>query len=208
MANPNQYVPNPNHDIYNGNLLMLKRRVTAWGDGHPRARILRVLIIIGLILGLGLMILPTILWPGNEQILWAFIAVVLGYLYALGKYNNALTRAPFEKLHNARFEASDKGLYYIYQYGMKLFTYYIEDSNIQSIIVDRSFWVMKLIGTANIEVTTRRGTEPYGQVDTQYLMIPFDGYDLDDLLAPYGDLVKESQGTLRLDFLDSIQKQG
>lgn len=43
---------------------------------------------------------------------------------------------PFGAIHSARIEAAPKGLYYIYQQGMMMITYYIKDKDLKEIIRD------------------------------------------------------------------------
>ena len=44
------------------------------------------------------------------------------------------------------------------------------------------------------------------QVQEFYCLVPFDKYDLDDLLQPYGKKVKSVKGSLRQKYIDEHQQ--
>ena len=50
--------------------------------------------------------------------------------------------------------------------------------------------------------TERRGGESEETVTEFYALVPFDKYDLDDLLQPYGKKVKNAKGSLRQKYID------
>ena len=56
-------------------------------------------------------------------------------------------------------------------------------------------------GDAAINIQTRKG-ETEENVSEFYALVPFDKYDLDDLLAPYKKKVKKADGELRERFTE------
>ena len=96
----------------------------------------------------------------------------------------------------AHFEADDDTVYYQFQKGMTLQTYYIKDKDIKKIYRDDEAGVLLIEGDATINVQTRNNESEHS-VSEFYALVPFDKYDLDDLLAPYKKKVKKVDGTLR-----------
>jgi hypothetical protein len=80
---------------------------------------------------------------------------------------------------------------------MTLRTYYIKDKAIKKIWRDDKVGVLLIEGDATVNIQSRRG-ETEEQVSEFYALVPFDKYDLDDLLQPYGKKVKKADGELRL----------
>ena len=97
------------------------------------------------------------------------------------------------------FEVSDDTVYYVYQQGMKLKTYYIRDAQIKKIIRDDEAGVLCIEGKATLNTQTR-DSETEENLDKFYALVPFDKYELDDLLAPYKKKVVKSDGKLRESF--------
>jgi len=186
-----------NNDIYYGNLALLKRRQNAWSSAHPASGRIKVAGAFIAAAAIAVMCLPLKLWPGNNNALLAFIALALLILYFAGKSFNRLTKAPFEKIHSARFETSDEGIWYSYQYGMKIYNYFIADEDIETFVVDEKYWIVYFEGPGQAEVIDKKGKRDLGTVDKMYCLIPFDEFDLDDLTAPYGDAVTRADGTMR-----------
>ena len=110
-----------------------------------------------------------------------------------------MSQDPFNGFHNARFEVSDDTVYYVYQQGMKLKTYYIRDAQIKKIIRDDEAGVLCIEGKATLNTQTR-DSETEENLDKFYALVPFDKYELDDLLAPYKKKVVKSDGKLRESF--------
>lgn len=96
----------------------------------------------------------------------------------------------------AHFEADDDTVYYQFQKGMTLQTYYIKDENIKKIYRDDKAGVLLIEGDATVNVQTRKDESEHS-VSEFYALVPFDKYDLDDLLAPYKKKVKKADGQLR-----------
>lgn len=207
MANRdiNLYVINEDNDIYNGNLMLLKKRQSSWAESHPKGKFLKYMSLVAVLIGIGVMMLPVKYAPGREPVLWLVIGVVLVLLFIMGISINKITRPPFEKIHNARFEASDNGLYYAYQYGMKIYNYYIADNNIKKMIFDEKNWVLYLEGEGEVEVIDKTGMRNLGKIDKMYCLVPVDEFDMDDLLEPYGDMVTRDNDSIRRQF---VQEKG
>ena len=110
-----------------------------------------------------------------------------------------MSQDPFNGFHNARFEVSDDTVYYVYQQGMKLKTYYIRDAQIKKIIRDDEAGVLCIEGKATVNIQTR-DSETEESLDKFYALVPFDKYELDDLLAPYKRKVVKADGKLRENF--------
>lgn len=198
------YIEDNDNDRYLADMPLFQKRKVKWGETHPLFKKLRKLVWGSLAVGcvaVGITYFLTKDLPEtNKNVLPLFIAiwVTMAFTYAFGRVGKQIYEQPFYGLHNCRFEASDYGLYYIYQQGMTLVTYYIKDKNIKEIIRDDECSAVCIRGHADTEVHGRKGIEEK-PVEELYALISFDEYDLDDLLAPYGDLVKVAPGTLRVE---------
>ena len=131
-----------------------------------------------------------------------WITALAGYLTA--RQGKKISEQPFSGFHMARFEADDDTVYYIYQKGMSLRTYYIHDKDIKKIYRDDEAGVILIEGDATINIQTRKN-ETQEKVSEFYALVPFDKYDLDDLLQPYGKKVKNSKISLRQKYIDEHQ---
>ena len=119
--------------------------------------------------------------------------------YLVAHRGRVLSEAPFNGYHSARFEVSDDTVYYIYQQGLKLKTYYIRDKEIKKIRRDDESGVLCIEGKATVNIQSR-SAETEEKVDKFYALVPFDKYELDDLLAPYKKKVVRADGKLREQF--------
>lgn len=190
------------NDIYYGNLMLLKQRVNAWATSHPLHLISVVAKFGTAIIGFAAMFYvyykdpveaaKQSITPFTLTILIAFLAMIF-----VARKVNSILQPPFAKLYNARFEASDDGIYCFYQQKMAEFHYYIKDKNIKEWTIDRKTNCMYIKGKADLSKVTREGEENVGPIDALYMLIPFDEFDLDDLIAPYGDLVQFKDNTMR-----------
>ena len=108
--------------------------------------------------------------------------------------------------YSARIEAAPKGLYYIYQQGMMMITYYIKDKDLKEIIRDDEVNCLYFKGKGMLEVKTPKEIRQHS-INGIYALIGFDEYDLDDLLEPYGELVRVQPGTLRRKYLEEGSEQ-
>lgn len=198
------YKEDNDNDRYLADMQLFQKRKVAWGEMHPAYKKARSLVWISLAIGcvaVGVAYNMTKDLPDttkNMMPMYIAIWLTLAFVYGFGRVGKQMYEKPFNGLHNCRFEATDYGLYYIYQQGMTLVTYYIKDKNIKEIIRDDECAVIKIVGHADVETRTRKGIEET-TVEEKYALLSFDEYDLDDLLAPYGDTVKVCPGTLRLE---------
>ena len=200
---------NPNNDVYPGDLSILNIRKQQWAKGEEKSRIYTILSVVILIGGLICMIIVNNKFGGTTMMsqlplhVTIWITALLAFLTS--RKGKQLSQAPFFGYHDARFETDDDTLYYRYQQGMTLRTFIIKDSKIHKITRDDEWGVILIEGdgTVNIE---RRGGETEEQVKEFYCLVPFDKYDLDDLLQPYGKKVKSVKGSLRQKYIDEHQQ--
>lgn len=192
------------NDIYNGDLLQLKKNVSKWTSQHPKHifyMVLRVLLIVG---GFGGMYYAYTINPelASKQGITYFTGTVLAILIIMigaGKDINNRVQPPFSKLYNARFEATDKGILCIYQQGMSEFTYSIKDNDIKEWIIDDKANCFRIEGWATITEKNKKGINRIDNVEVFYMLFPFDSYDIEDLVSPYEEsgVVKSKSGSLR-----------
>ena len=196
---------NPSNDVYPGDLSILNIRKQQWAKGEEKSRIYTILSVVILIGGLICMIIVNNKFGGTTMMsqlplhVTIWITALLAFLTS--RKGKQISQAPFFGYHDARFETDDDTLYYRYQQGMTLRTFIIKDSKIHKITRDDEWGVILIEGdgTVNIE---RRGGETEEQVKEFYCLVPFDKYDLDDLLQPYGKKVKSVKGSLRQKYID------
>jgi hypothetical protein len=200
-----------NNDKYLGDLGLLNTRKHAWNNMHPKFRMYRAIVFI--VFGLGCVgiyfaFMATKDATTTKGILPLHFSIwITGILTILAHhFTKKYYEKPFGSLHSARFEAAPKGLYYIYQQGMKLITYYIKDKDIREIIRDDEANCLYIKGKGMLEVNMRNELHSHS-INGIYAMVAFDEYDLDDLLEPYGDLVKVAPGTLRNQYLSEGSDQ-
>ncbi|MBQ0004856.1 MAG: hypothetical protein KBS68_03215 [Clostridiales bacterium] len=190
------------NDIYYGDLMLLKRRVNEWAASHPKNKLFQLTKIGVLLAGFGAMILAYMVNPAAAQeqrvslftctIFFAFVAMI-----TVARKITSTLQPPFNKLYNVRFEASDEGILCYYQQKMVEYNYYIKDKNIKEWIIDSDVNCMYIRGKAELTKATKEGPERVGSVEAFYMLIPFDQFDLDDLVEPYGNLVQYQNGTMR-----------
>lgn len=193
----------PGNDVYPGDLSILNIRKQQWAKGEERSRIYSIAS--GVILAAGLISMifvnSRIGDTGRQLPLHLTIWTTALLAYLVMRKGKRLSQAPFYGFHNARFETDDDTLYYVYQQGMALRTYIIKDSNIHRITRDDEWGVILIEGDAVINIT-RRNSETEESVKEFYALVPFDKYDLDDLLQPYGKKVKVAKTSLRQKYID------
>ena len=193
------------NDLYYGDLVLLKRRVTEWQNAHPKGKIAKPLKAFVVIAGFAIIIGAYFIDPeaaqaGGVSVFTMTMLAVFILMIIFARKMSAILQPPFAKLYNARFEASDDGIICFFQQKMAEYQYYIKDKNIKEWIIDDDVHCMYIKGDADFSQTTKEGSERLGTVEAFYMLIPFDEYDLDDLIAPYGDLVQFKNGTLRQQF--------
>ena len=192
----------PNNDVYPGDLGILNARKHKWAKGTKKGYGFKIASYGILAAGLVVIISVALRTQGAESsqlpvhlTIWAVAALT----FIVSRRGKRMSQDPFNGFHNARFEVSDDTVYYVYQQGMKLKTYYIRDAQIKKIIRDDEAGVLCIEGKATLNTQTR-DSETEENLDKFYALVPFDKYELDDLLAPYKKKVVKSDGKLRESF--------
>lgn len=192
---------NPNNDVYQGDLTTLNARKQAWSKADDTTAKYRYASWVVLAIGFAVIIYVMLKLVGGTTAMsqlplhisiWitAIVAVLVS------KQGKRISEQPFAGFHMARFEVDDDTVYYVYQKGMSLKTYYIHDKDIRKIYRDDEAGVLLIEGSAVINTQTRKN-ETEEKVDKFFALVPFDKYDLDDLLQPYKKKVKNADGKLR-----------
>lgn len=191
----------PNNDMYPGDLGLLNKRKHQWSKGDEKAAVYKIYSAAVLVAGFAAIVIVAIKTQngpsGAGQLpvhLTIWITALLTYLVA--HRGRTASQSPFNGFHSARFEVSDDTVYYVYQQGMKLKTYYIRDDEIKRISRDEEAGVLCVEGKATINTQTR-SEETEESINEFYALVPFDKYELDDLLAPYKRKVVKANGKLR-----------
>ena len=192
----------PNNDVYPGDLGILNARKHKWAKGTKKGYGFKIASYGILAAGLAVIISVALRTQGAESsqlpvhlTIWTVAALT----FIVSRRGKRMSQDPFNGFHNARFEVSDDTVYYVYQQGMKLKTYYIRDAQIKKIIRDDEAGVLCIEGKATLNTQTR-DSEKEESLDKFYALVPFDKYELDDLLAPYKKKVVKSDGKLRESF--------
>ena len=199
---------NPNNDVYPGDLSILNVRKQQWAKGEERSKVYNIGAVVILIAGLICMIIVNSKFGGTTMMsqlplhITIWITALLAFLFS--RKGKQISQAPFFGFHDARFETDDDTLYYRYQQGMTLRTFIIKDNNIHKITRDDEWGVILIEGDGIVNIE-RRGGETEEKVSEFYCLVPFDKYDLDDLLQPYGKKVKNSKISLRQKYIDEHQ---
>ena len=192
----------PNNDVYPGDLGILNARKHKWAKGTKKGYGFKIASYAILAAGLVVIISVALRTQGAESsqlpvhlTIWTVAALT----FIAARRGKRMSQDPFNGFHNARFEVSDDTVYYVYQQGMKLKTYYIRDAQIKKIIRDDEAGVLCIEGKATLNIQTR-DSETEESLDKFYALVPFDKYELDDLLAPYKRKVVKADGKLRENF--------
>ena len=192
----------PNNDVYPGDLGILNARKHKWAKGTNKGFGFKIASYVILAAGLVVIISVALRTQGAESsqlpvhlTIWTVAALT----FIAARRGKRMSQDPFNGFHNARFEVSDDTVYYVYQQGMKLKTYYIRDAQIKKIIRDDEAGVLCIEGKATVNIQTR-DSETKESLDKFYALVPFDKYELDDLLAPYKRKVVKADGKLRENF--------
>ena len=193
------------NDIYYGDLLLIKKRVNEWAESHPRGAWNKYGKIVLGVACLAAIIGAYYLDPNASTKRLSTLTVTMLVAFTLciigARQLNVMTQPPFGKLFNIRFEASTKSIICFYQQGMTEYMYEIKDNNIREWVVDEKSWCFYFGGKGELSRNTKEGFERMGTVKGFYMLIPFDEFEVDDIIAPYGDLVTRANGTLRERFL-------
>ena len=192
----------PNNDVYPGDLGILNARKHKWAKGTKKGYGFKIASYGILAAGLAVIISVALRTQGAESsqlpvhlTIWTVAALTL----IVSRRGKRMSQDPFNGFHNARFEVSDDTVYYVYQQGMKLKTYYIRDAQIKKIIRDDEAGVLCIEVKVTLNTQTR-DSETEEILDKFYALVPFDKYELDDLLAPYKKKVVKSDGKLREEY--------
>lgn len=188
----------PNNDKYPGDLNLLNKRKHQWSKGEEKGVKYRYGSFAVLAAGFAAIVYTAIKTQGssNQLPLHLTIWITALFTYLVAHRGRTIAAAPFESFHSARFEVSDDTIYYIYQQGLKLKTYYIRDAEIKKIRRDDEAGALCIEGKATLNIQTRN-SETEESLNEFYALVPFDKYELDDLLAPYKRKVTKADGKLR-----------
>ena len=192
----------PNNDVYPGDLGILNARKHMWAKGTKKG--FKFKIASYAILAAGPVVIVSVALKtqsaeSSQLPVHLTIWTVAALTFIVARRGKRMSQEPFNGFHNARFEVSDDTVYYVYQQGMKLKTYFIRDSQIKKIRRDDEAGVLCIEGKATLNIQTR-DSETKESLDKFYALVPFDKYELNDLLAPYKKKVVKSDGKLREDF--------
>ena len=177
----------PNNDIYQGDLATLNTNKRAWETAEKGSAIYRTLSWVIVAVGFVCIVYVALKVRGgtttaSQLPLHASIWITAILAMLVSRQGKRRSQQPFASFHMAHFEVDDDTVYYQYQKGMTLQTYYIKDKDIKKIYRD--------------DIRTRSG-ESDVEVSEFYALLPFDKFDLDDLLAPYKKKVVNADGKLR-----------
>lgn len=191
----------PNNDMYPGDLGLLNKRKHEWAKGDKRAAVYRNGSFVVLAAGFAAVVFISIVTQSgqagaNQLPVHLTIWTVALLTYLVAHRGRKVSEAPFDGFHSARFEVSDDTVYYVFQQGLKLKTYYIRDAEIKKIRRDDESGVLCIEGKASLNIQTRDG-ETEEDLNKFYALVPFDRYELDDLLAPYKKKVVRVDGKLK-----------
>ncbi|MBR0308801.1 MAG: hypothetical protein IJH92_07905 [Mogibacterium sp.] len=192
----------PNNDVYPGDLGILNARKHMWAKGTKKG--FKFKIASYAILAAGLVVIVSVALKtqsaeSSQLPVHLTIWTVAALTFIAARRGKRMSQDPFNGFHNARFEVSDDTVYYVYQQGMKLKTYFIRDAQIKKIRRDDEAGVLCIEGKASLNIQTR-DSETEESLDKFYALVPFDKYELDDLLAPYKRKVVKCDGKLREDY--------
>ena len=195
---------NNERDIYYCQLPLVKMLCNRWAEAHPARKKQNAVVGATLIIGLGIilsMLYYTIKHTSVPQwYLHVSIWVAALIVFVAGRQRNSICNPPFKGLLNVRYEMSDEGIYYIYQEKLTVYTFFIADDDIEEIIYDDEFQVLHIVGGGEVSAETRKGVTKPTSVTGYYCLLPYDEFDIDDILNPYGEIVKRVHGDLRRDF--------
>ena len=191
----------PNNDVYTGDLATLNMRKHAWAKAEASTAKFRVAQWVVLAVGFACIIFFMFRTMDENTALGQlplhlsiWITAIAAMLVA--RQGKRTSQQPFAGFHMARFEVDDDTVYYVYQQGMSLRTYYIKDKNIKKIYRDDEAGVLLIEGNATLNIQSRKN-ETEQKTEKFYALVPFDKYDLDDLLQPYRKKVVNADGKLR-----------
>lgn len=195
---------NNERDIYYCQLPMVKMLCNRWAEAHPTRKKQNGVVGMTLIIGLGIILAMLHYTIKHESVpqwyLHVSIWVAALIIFMAGRQRNIISNPPFKGLLNVRYEMSDEGIYYIYQEKLTVYTFFIADDDIEEMIYDDEFQVLHIVGKGEVSAETRKGVTEPTRVNDYYCLLPYDEFDIDDILNPYGDIIKRVHGDLRRDF--------
>lgn len=195
---------NDERDIYYCQLPFVKMLTNMWAEAHPNRKQEKIIVILSIIVGfaliLGTFYFITINKGARQWQLHISIWIAALIIYLAAKHRNNESIPPFQGIVNVRYEMSDKGIYYIFQKKLTVYTFFIADNDIKEIIYDEKFQILYLKGDGIMTLQSRSGISKPEPKNEQYCLMPYDKFDIDDILEPYGDMVKRVNGDLRLKF--------
>ena len=152
---------NPDNDIYQGDLTTLNRYKQAWSSAEESSARYRTAAWVVVAVGfLCIIYVYTRVRGGTTTMsqLPLHIAIWVTALLAIfvSKRGKKVSEQPFAGFHMAHFEADDDTVYYQFQKGMSLRTYYIKDKDIKKIYRDDPAGVLLIEGPAKLNIQTRK----------------------------------------------------
>lgn len=192
---------NPENDIYQGDLATLNTCKHAWSAGEKGSAKYRIASWIVIAIGFVVIIYVMLRLRGGETAMSQLplhISIWITAIVAIlvNRMGRKRSEQPFAGFHMAHFEVDEDTVYYQFQKGMSLRTYYIKDNDIKKIHRDDEAGVLFIEGDATLNIQTRKA-ETEEKLSEFYALVPFDKYDLDDLLEPYKRKVVKANGKLR-----------
>ncbi len=198
--------PKKERDVYQGDLATLNAKKQAWARGDTTST--KYSVAKWIVLGIGfacVLYVATRTYGGSTMMsqlpLHVSIWITALATYLVARTGKRTAELPFSGFHMSRFEVDDDTVYYIFQKGMSIRTYYIKDKEIKKIYRDDAAGIIMIEGSAAIHIQ-KRNSQSEEKVNEFYAIVPFDKYDLDDLLHPYKRKVVSANGKLRQKYTD------
>ena len=191
-----------NRDIYYCKLPYIKMLQMKWAGAAPnRKKSMRILLLTCLV---GLALILTVqfrtMQVGSNANKYEIHFAIWGaaILIALAGYHrNKVCNPPFQKMANVRVEMADEGIYYIFQRSLTVTEVFFADDTIEEMIFDEEFKVLYIRGEGKVRNMTKDGPVEKPDVSEFYMLLPYDKYDIDDMLEPYGERAVRVSGQLR-----------
>lgn len=191
-----------NRDIYYCKLPYIKMLQMKWSGAAPDRKKTRNILLLACLAGLAaiLLVLRQTMQVGSNANKYEIHFAIWGaaILIALAGYHrNKVCNPPFQKLANVRVEMADEGIYYIFQRSLTVTEVFFADDTIEEMIFDEEFRVLYIRGEGKVRNMTKDGPVEKPDVSEFYMLLPYDPYDIDDMLEPYGEKAVRVSGQLR-----------
>lgn len=191
-----------NRDIYYCKLPYIKMLQMKWSGAAPDRKKTRNILLLACLAGLAaiLLVLRQTMQEGSGGSKYEIHFAIWGaaILIAIAGYHrNAVCNPPFQKLANVRVEMADEGIYYIFQRSLTVTEVFFADDTIEEMIFDEEFRVLYIRGEGKVRNMTKDGPVEKPDVSEFYMLLPYDPYDIDDMLEPYGEKAVRVSGQLR-----------